>query len=401
MKKVLIISFYFPPRKSIGSIRMRGLAKYLPRFGWEPTILTARLPGIPDKKYNIAETPYPGDISEILKRNVTSNIVTKIKSIFSYPDEKRFWFKPAVNMGIKLLKKEKYDLLLSSSGPFTCHLIAKTLRDRFKIPWVADLRDLWTQNHDYRYGTIRKYFEKRLEIGSLHPADILVTVSLPFAHNLDILHPEKKIEVITNGFDSEEIFNEKLTKKFTITYTGKIYRNNQDPEIFFKSLKELIDKNKIDKNKLLVRFFGKKEYWIEEEIKKYQLEENIIQYGIIEREDALKKQSETQLLLLLNWNSEKEKGVIPGKIFEYLAANRPILAIGGAKDSVIVKLLNHTNAGNHASDRENIKKILINYYNGFLKNGRVQYRGEKSEINKFTHYKMAKKFTDIFNQLSR
>jgi len=425
LKRVLIITYYFPPRPGVASLRLKGLAKYLPEFGWEPVILTAVLPGIPDKSFRVIQSSYPGDVSALLKKKLhlqpdkgfqeqvrvplsirggrksfTTNIITFIKEIVSYPDEQKNWYPFAVETGEKIMKEENIKAIISSSGPVTSHLIAKELKRRFNVPWVADLRDLWTQNHYYSYGMIRKWLERRLEINTLSWADALVTISKPAAEKLKSLHHNKSVFAIPNGFDPDEICVEPLTKRFTLTYTGQLYQGKQNPELLLRAISELIAKKLIDRDKIEIRFFGPTQYWLAQDIKKYNLEGIVKQSGMIPREAALKKQRESQILLLLNWNDPDEKGVYTGKIFEYLAAKRPILAIGGPK-GVVSELLTETNSGISSSDLESLKLFITKCYKEYEKNGQVQYHGKIDKVNKYSHYEMAKKFSSVLNKISK
>lgn len=420
-KKVLIVSYHFPPREGIASIRIRGIAKYLPKFGWEPTILTAVLPGTVDKKFKVVQTPYPGDTSYLLKKKIhlhpdkgfqeqigislsvregkksfTSKLINIILCIIAYPDIKKSWFPYAVEIGNNLIRTEQFDAIISSSAPITCHLIAKELKLQHQIPWIADLRDLWTQNHYYSYGIIRKYFERRLEISTFAHANVLTTVSEPLAEDLKSLHPDSKVVEISNGFDPDDIGFAPLTKEFTITYTGELYQGKRDPRPLFKALSNLIGKKLLNLNLFKVRFFGRRQYWLEQYIKEYHLESIVKQYGMVSREFALVKQRESQILLLLNWNSQKERGVYTGKVFEYLAANRPILSIGGYKTEVN-NLLNETNVGICPNNLEHIENTILEWYKQYKSFGSVKYSGNREAINKYSHIEMANKFASELN----
>jgi hypothetical protein len=433
IKKVLIIANLFH-----ASPRIPGVAIYLPEFGWEATILTIPLSeeaknylGLSQKffkRVKIIETPYRGDIFwfwrkifKFLGFDITKSILNQVKqkigitskgsfvdsifnfyrTIFAYPDEEKEWKKPALKVASKFLEKEKIDAIISSSSPVTAHIIAKELKKKYEIPWVADFRDLWTQNHNYPYSRWRKIFERRLEIKTLRSADALVTVSEPWVERLKELHQKEKVYTITNGFDPNKINNPpiNLTNKFTITYTGQIYLGKQDPLKVLIALKDLITEKIIDPNKVEVRVYGPEENWLKKEIKKYGLSSIMKQYGVIPREISLKRQWESQLLLLLNWENLQEKGVYPLKIFEYLAAQRPILATGGFGSDVVKKLLNETKAGVYCSKVEDIKNSLRKFYLEYKHNGKVRFNGDIEKINKYSHREMAKKFADILNRL--
>lgn len=428
MKKVLIITNRFSPYQSVGAIRLRGLAKYLPMFNWEPTILTSVLTDYSkkiDSKYKIIRTPYRDIVKEFKKRFYLDQekgfqeqfkipiskkenkiffinvLINFILSIIAFPDKEKGWYSFGVKKGNTVLKENKFNALISSSGPVTSHLIAKELKIKHNIPWIADLRDLWTQNHNYPYRNLRKYFERRLELKTLGKADALVTVSKPLSKKLGILHSEKPVFTIVNGFDPDDITdNVLLTKNFAITYTGKLYQDKQNPEILLKALHELILERVIDSNVVKVRFYGHYENWLEQEIRKYGLENIAKQYGKVSRENSLKKQRESHVLLFVNWNDLKETGIYSAKIFEYLFAKRPIIAVNGPK-SVIDELLKKTNSGFFANNLSQTKNILKKYYNEYITKGEVCYYGKNEEIYKYSHYEMAKKYANLLNKICR
>ncbi|MDO8687570.1 MAG: hypothetical protein Q7K41_03165, partial [Dehalococcoidales bacterium] len=277
---------------------------------------------------------------------------------------------------------------------------ARELKTKYQIPWLADFRDLWTQNHNYSYGPLRKWFDKRLELRTLSPVDALVAISQPAAEKLRELHPEKPVSAITNGFDPEETNSPpaQLTSKFTITYTGSIYPKGQDPLKFCAALRDLISTGTIKPDDIEVRFYGLKAGWLEQEISGYGLSAIIKQNGVVDRETALARQRESQLLLLLKWEDPQEQGVYFGKIFEYLAARRPILATGGSSD-VVDDLLNDTDAGTCAPTVDDIKNVLTKLYQEYKSNGALAYRGIESKVNQYSHHEMAARFAEILDRL--
>ena len=374
--------------------------------------------------FRVIQTPYPGDVSYRFKRrlhlqpnrgfqeqvgvplairggkrSLTSKAVTFTKGIIAYPDEQKAWLPFAVNAGHELLRKEKFDAVLSSSGPVTSHLIAKELKRRTGTPWIADLRDLWTQAHQYPYWRARKWVERRLELKTLTCADALVTVSKPLAKKLEMFHRGKAVFAIPNGFDPDELFSVPLTKEFTLTYTGQIYQGKQDTEPLFQAIRELITKGMIDPTAIKVRSFGPTRYWLDRDVKEHGLEMIVAQHGVVPREEALAKQRESQVLLLLNWNDPREKGVYSGKVFEYLAARRPILAIGGP-NGVVSELLEETGAGVHVKDVAELKESLRNWYKEYQATGQVGYHGKEERIARYSHREMARKFAQVLNEVA-
>lgn len=420
MKKTLIIS-----KLHKTSARIPGMAKYLPEFGWQPIIITASAGGNLDYKFRVIETHYR-PVLEFWKRlfrfNPNENIRRQVKKqlgitskkspidfflthcgeIFNYPDSSKGWKPFAVRAGSELIQKEDIDAIISSSSPVTSHLIAKELKIKHEIPWVADLRDLWSQNHNYYYGPLRRLADRRLELKTLQVADALVTVSEPWSEKLRALHKGKTTYVITNGFDPEEMDKVQfgLTSKFTITYTGSVYSGKQDPSKLFAALQALISDGTMKPNEIEVRFYGFKENWLAIKIEEYGLSAIAKQYGTVPRQISFEKQRESQVLLLLDWNDPREKGCYPLKLFEYLGAKRPIIAVGGSGDNVVRELINETNAGMGSSEIEEIKGIVKNLYLEYKHKGHVAYKGDIAKIDKYSYWEMAKKFAEILDYLT-
>jgi hypothetical protein len=284
----------------------------------------------------------------------------------------------------------------------TSHIIAEKLKEQFGIPWVADFRDLWTQNHYYPYSPLRRMIERRLELRTLSAADVLVGASQPIVHDLRTLHKQKPVHSIPNGFDPAEINTTpaKLTDKFTITYTGNLYPGKQSPEPLFAALRDLITEGSTDASDIEVRFYGPEAGWVDQQAEHYELTSVVHQLGMVPREIALNKQRESQLLLLLKWNDPKQRGVYSAKIFEYLAAKRPILAVGGFPD-VVDELLRETKAGVSGRTKEEIKALLLRLYQEYKSSGAANYSGDEAETSKYSHREMAKKFAVVLGQLIR
>lgn len=433
MKRVLIVANLYHL-----SSRIPGLAKYLPEFGWQAVILTppvgskARISlGFPEQfleRARIIEAPYRGDIfwlwrkmfklfgfktsesiTEQLKEraSVTSRrsfidiLMNWYQTIFAYPDTERTWRKPALKAASEILKNEHFDAILSSSPFPTSHRVAAEVKRGFGLPWLADFRDPWTQNHNYPYGFIRKHFENKLELRTLGSADTITAAAPAYAEKQEHFH-KKPVAIITNGFDPDNVNDPPadLTKKFTITYTGYIYTGKQDPEKFLVVLEKLISEGTTKPGDIEVRFYGPRQNWLRGRITKHNLTGIVRQCGAVSRYESWQKQKESHVLLLLNWEDPKEKGVYPLKLFEYLSAQRPILASGGFPKDDIEKLLVETKAGVYAPTVEEIETSVLSFYEEYKRTGRVCYNGDLKEIDKYSYREMAKKFADMLNQVT-
>ena len=433
MKKVLIIANLFH-----ASPRIPGLCNYLSEFGWQPFIITPpfeendkkRL-GLNQKFFErtkIINAPYKGDVlwpirklfkrgrfegggglteklqenAGFLKRKIIHKLLFFYQSLFGYPDTEKTWFAPALKEARKILEREKFDAIISSSPYPITHLIAKKIKEESKIPWLADFRDPWSQNHNYPYGPIRKFLDTQLEKETLTKADAITAASPGYAKEEENLL-KRPVVAITNGFDPDQLQKSitPLTEKFTITYTGTIYSGKQDPTKIFLAIKELIDEKEINPNEIEIRFYGSKQEGLSSEIQKYGLKNIAVQYGHLSREESLKKQRESQLLLLFCWEDLKETGVYPLKVFEYLAAQRPILATGGSENEDVKKIIEETKAGVSAISIEEIKNCLKIFYQQYKKTGEVPYHGDLKKIEQYSYRSMAKKFAELLNQITK
>lgn len=421
MKKILIISYHFSKKEAIAAIRLRGLAKYLMSFGWESIIVcgdTGESDGF------ITNEVLTNDVLTNWKKTLGLSIHSSLKDqlvipsyknkktildiilnlwaeLFTYPDAYKTWINPAIERGCEILKNEKFDAIISSSSPPSVNLVAASLSKKFNIPWIADFRDLWTQNHYYPYSKIRRFFERRLELRTLSHATILTTVSQPLAEKLHLLHKNKKVFAIPNGFDPEQLNpGVPVSEKLSITYTGFLYQGRRDPEPLFRLARELINENLIEPNLLEINFYGYDEGWLIHEVKKYQLENIVKIHGSISREESIQKQRESQILLLLTWNDPEEKGVYTGKLFDYLAARRPILSLGYTDGGVVKELLDQTHAGVHCSNEAELREFLLKSYREYKERGAVQYHGIGEEIMKYSHVEMARKFAEVLDAVT-
>lgn len=208
------------------------------------------------------------------------------------------------------------------------------------------------------------------------------------------MHGALPVRAITNGYDPEEVAIHPLTRKFTITYTCRICEGKQDPELLFSVLHQLFNEDRMDPRDIKVRFDGPIGDWLDEMIRRFGLDDVVVRNQTIPRPLALIKQRESHILLLLNWNDPQELGVYTGKIFEYLAARRPICATGGPQ-GVVAQLLKETAAGVHVSDGEGLRRVLLKAYEQYHAQGYVSYQGREQVIAKYSHREMAKKFADL------
>jgi glycosyltransferase involved in cell wall biosynthesis len=429
MKKVLVIGFLWPYHRRAGA-RLSGLVKYLHEFGWEPVLLTATLETGPDLKFRVIEVPYRNALEFWLKlfrfnQNASMNVreqakrrlggesgksfrgalidfaFTRALEIIDYPDTDKGWKNPALEVCYRLWQKEEIKAVLSSSPPLTSHIIARELKIKYRVPWVADLPHLWSQNNSYTYSSLRRMVDRRLEKKILSRADSLTTTSGPLAAKLGSLHGNKTINSITHGFDPESVNDppDKLTEKFSITYTGAFESVLRPPSMLLSALQNLISKGSIESEKIEVRFYGPEGGWIESEIEKYGLSGIAKQYGRVSMPVAQAKQRESQLLYNPKWEDPGEPGIHSMKLLEYLAARRPILATGKYRD-VVDEVLAETGAGICAYSPADIELALEEAYQEYRQKGAVTWHGDDTKINNYSQREMAHKFARLLDSLT-
>ena len=425
MRRVLLITYHYPPRPTIGSLRPMGLAKYLPQYGWQPIVLTPRLPNGVRRSAHIIETDYRDLVGQWksragldpargihqqlgLPRAKTpsrllphTKLMKWLRPLLLFPDDTKGWIEFATDAFAQLKNGDPVDAILSTSPPITCNLIAARAKQRFGVPWLADFRDLWSQDTSARNAgnnAIFHFLDRRLEERILTMADSLVTVSVPWAERLQQRAPNTRVHCITNGYDPDDFafLPVPLTKSFSITYAGLLYEGKRDPTPLLEVIYELIQSGAVARSDVEVRFYGPVEPWLRVLIQKYNLEGTVQIHGVVGRDEALRRQAESQILLLLGWNDPSERGQHTGKLFEYMGSKRPILAVSGSY-GVMSQTLEETRAGVHALSKEQLRSVLVRAYSEFRSTGRVPYEGLNAEVKAYTHQEMARRFAELLD----
>lgn len=417
MKKVIYIAFQFNHDTGIASKRLRGVSKYLSSFGWQPIVIVPKTSNETIKMDNVrvVETDYTDIVSKFLpnskktgrKREISSQdqsnkFISKAISlageILAYPDAMKYWKKPAIEAASQIIENEKIDAILSSSSPVTAHIIAHELKEKYNIPWVADLRDLWNLNPYINQNFIKDYFERKLEIKTFKNVDTLTTTTELAKQTLQTIHPNKKIVPVVSGFDSEEYSEIKQTKntdKLTLIYAGSLYNGKRNPEILFDAIHQLIKENKIEKDKITIDFYGD-DTNLKQLSQNYDIEDNVKINGRITQNEVTQNLMNSDVLLLISWMSESEKMFIPGKVYECMGCRKPILSIG-YKEGSLKDLINKTKIGYHVSDVEECKKAIYDYYIKYY-NNELKYTGNEF-AEEYSLKNTAKNFSKILEEI--
>lgn len=433
MKNLLVIA-----NLHHASPRIPALLVPLMDMGWNVTVVTVpvgedanRELGFPSdflERVSIVEAPYRGDIfwlwrrilhargyvrdsslTEQLKESAGEGGSLRRKSVdlamrwyqtfLAIPDTERTWYRAGLAAVENVVQASHFDAILSSSPFPTVHRVARRVKRRHGLPWVADLRDLWSQNHNYPFGAIRHRLDEWLEKRTLADSEVLTTVSRPWAEKLKLLHHKPAVVVRNGFFVVEREPDMPLSGPFTISYTGTIYAGKQDPTKILAALKKLIDNDLIPRDDIVLRFYGRYDAALQTAINDCELGSVVHQCGRLPRSDVPKRQRESHALLLLQWEDEEEAGVFPLKFYEYLAAGRRIIATGGHKKDEIVDILRATNAGATALSVDDVAATVLSWYQEYKSAGKLEYQGRSGEIEKYSFESCARMLAVTLDQL--
>lgn len=397
MQKVLIVTYYWPPAGGPGVQRWLKFVKYLPEYGVSPIVfvpenaqypiqdpsLLDQIP--PDQKvirHPIAE-PYrlaaffsrkkthkisSGIIPPDTKQSLVERILLWIRGNLFIPDARKFWVNPSVVRLEKIIQAENINTLVTTGPPHSIHLIGLRLKEKLNVHWLADFRDPWTSigyHKKLKLTPAARKKHKHLERTVLQSADQIVVTSKTTKVEFKAL-TSRPIHVITNGYDQKRREVE-LDKKFTLSHIGSLL-TDRNPKLLWEVLAELVAENPAIAKALQIQLVGVVGQSVVNTLKLLGLEPYINRVGYLPYEQVSEYQWRSQILLLLEIDSRETQGIIPGKLFEYLNADRPILAIG-PEGWEAGELVEELRAGVYLrnTEKERLKKLLLEWFQKFQK----------------------------------
>lgn len=444
-KRVLMAAYYFPPLSGSGVFRSIKFAKYLPLYGWQPTVISTDRPPngwnfadesqvaeipkdmevirIPDGISTGRETSLEnsrvqavlGFLRDILRLSPEADAIFAqylqsaqgIRNLLTFPCGALCWAYDVVQYIEKNLDLSKFDAIYTTSGPSSAHLIGFYLKRKYGIAWVADYRDPWTDNPYGGYNPAIPYYKMLFELERLllQQADCNLTVEeslvQTYMDHFDL--PRERIRSITNGYDETDFTALPCPGKcgkFTIQYSGLLYTPQRDAAPVLKALRQLIQEKKIDRKQIQFRITGASEPANLEAARQYGLEEILVQTGYISHSKALQCNLESNLLLLLVGDEAKFKNVYTGKFFEYLRSGRPILALA-PKGGAVARVLRETGHGESFLSTQvgQIKAMILREY-------RKWQSGEPAEllrapaIARFERKELTRQLAEVLDRVS-
>jgi len=441
MKKILIIAEQFAPNNHIASIRVTKLAKYFKiTAGYDITVISRKLksgeiidPILNDDleyvdnhivlDYSILIN-YILDFQKKLVKVKHNKIDAYISSLSSTKSPKVTLYtkllsfirnslnttihhistKSYTNKAIKYVKNNPapFDVILSSFEPFSAHLIGGKVKELNPLAfWIADFRDpVLTPGTPKKYV---KYFKSFINEVS-KTADVFTGVS-DICTKVFEEHCKNRLYTICNGFDRADLKTIPIIKseKLTLTYTGHIYSGQQDLGIVFKAITELINENKIDKNNILINYAGISEIEFKQQIRKYDLLESLVSFGLINRRESLQLQLSSNILLLASWNNISYTGVVTGKFLEYLMINKPIICtvVGNLANSQLKEMITGANNGivweeaNDEVDYPLLKSYILEQYSRFVNNETLSFNPNMEYIEQYNYESITRQFINL------
>ncbi len=422
MRKVLVITYYWPPAGGPGVQRWLKFVKYLRDFGIDPVVYVPENPNYPIKDSSLIDEipvgvkiythairePYrlASFVSSNKARRISSGIIqTKNQSVlekamlwvrgnFFIPDARKNWVKPSINYLTEIIATEAIDTLITTGPPHSLHLIGLGLKQSGQLKWVADFRDPWTTigyHKKLKLTNSSKKRHKQLERQVLNDADAIVVTSSTTKKEFQRL-TSVPIHVITNGYDVEVNQSTELDTKFTISHIGSLL-TGRNPDNLWAVLSQLTQENEAFKNVFELHLTGVVSKDVLDNIYGHGLEPYVHLVAYLSHDAAVKRQQESQVLLLVEINSPETAGIIPGKVFEYLAAKRPILAIG-PKEWDAGDVINECKAGYvfDYQNREELKNVLLGWFTAY-QNGELQIASQN--IEKYSRKALTNKLAEI------
>ncbi|MBO7074702.1 MAG: glycosyltransferase family 4 protein [Bacteroidales bacterium] len=424
MKRVLIITYYWPPSGGSGVQRWLKMSKYLPENGWQPVIYTAE-----DAEYPVEDQSLMNDVApeaEVIRRPIVEpytfykkflgikkgekvkagfindgakktgwkeNLSVWLRGNLFIPDARCWWIRPSVRFLKRYLKEHPVDAIISTGPPHSMHLIAKELHKKFNIPWVADFRDPWTDIDFYKDLKLTRRSDRkhhRLERQVLSEATRVVTVGWDCAKGLEN-HGANNVAVITNGYDFFDISNENYQKTsiLTMSHIG-IIGANRNPEMFWEAISELDIPMKI-------RLIGQIDNSVIESIKRHNIENYVEIIPYIPHNQVIEEQQKSDVLMLFVNNTPNAKGILTGKLFEYIASGRPILSIG-PENGDSARILNETQSGVTVdfNDKKKMKSVIRDFVEKYNDNQLITRHNEM--VEKYSRRNLTKDFVKLLNE---
>lgn len=374
-KRLLIISYYWPPTGGSGVQRWVKFSKYLPEHGWQPVIYTPENPErLAYDESLLADIP---ECAEVIRRRIVepyglyrklfgrsggevnplnssgkslkSKLSRVVRGNLFIPDPRVSWVRGSVRFLKKYLREHPVDAVVTTGPPQSMHLIGRGLKRSLGMPWIADFRDPWTRMFYYKHLCLSKFADRkhhRLEQGVLDEADLVLAVSPPVRDDFQA-QTGTPVHLITNGYDEDDFPvrepGSRKDGKFRIVHTG-LFAADGNPLKLWDALARRCREDEDFAQRLEIRLAGKTDAPVLEAIRERGLGAQLVDLGYLPHSRVVQEQQDADLLILPLRHEPEYAKVLPGKIFEYIASGRPVLGIG-QEDGAAAAILRDSGAG--------------------------------------------------------
>jgi hypothetical protein len=429
-KKVLIITYYWPPGGGAGVQRWLKFAKYIGGFGWTPVIYTpsnGEMPvideslqaDVPDgvevirrpiwepysvyKKFvgaSANEKINTGFLTEKKKPGMAQKLSVWIRGNLFIPDARCFWISPSVKFLKNYLTKNHVDAIVSTGPPHSMHLIAHKLSTDLGIPWLADFRDPWTNIDYYRDLMLSPASDRkhhRLESMVVRDASRVVVIGNTMKKEFEAQFG-RKIDVVTNGYDESDVPKVELIRpsKFILAHIGTLVKS-RNPAALWSALRSVITDHPHIEPDLEIRLIGKVDISVRESLAEYSLMDHTVFVDYLPHDKVVLEQRNAEILLLLLNDTPNAKGILTGKMFEYMASGRNILCTGPV-DGDAAAILGETGSGQcfNFTDEAGIRDFIVKAYSDWKSGSRKTIA---SGVEAYSRRNLAGKMASILDEI--
>jgi glycosyltransferase involved in cell wall biosynthesis len=459
MQNVLVIAYYFPPSGGAGVQRTLKHIQYLRDFGWNPVVLTVANGDFPARDISLLDKiptdvhverthiyePYdiyrkltgkpagaPVDVDNVktdsAERTMTQRVAEFVRATFFIPDARIGWLWTAVPVGLRLIREYNIQALYNSAPPYTTALIARELKRKTGLRWITCLRDPWT---GFISGPKRwwlpAWIERQLERSVMEEADAIecawegivadIAAKYPYLAGKKSLQgshttttelstaPPSKLVHIPNGFDSsdyptlspDDVDALKTSRRFVLTYTGALY-GRRNPTSLFAAFRLLVEQGRITPEQVLMRFVGRFGSEIHAMFAAFPFQESLDVVGYVPHEESIRQLLCSHAALLIVDEAKESNEIVPGKVYEYIGAGKPVIAVA-PRNSAIERLLDETRAGRvaHQHDIERLADILFGYVQDWKNGSTVHFLPNKEAIARYERRNATKQLADLLS----
>jgi glycosyltransferase involved in cell wall biosynthesis len=435
MKNVLVVTYYFPPSGGPGVQRVLKFCTYLLDNGWRPVILTVKDADYPARDESLLNEipseaivyrtpilePYavyraftgkkkgtPVDVNTIPKpgekRSLKESLAEFVRATFFIPDARMGWIKPGVKQGLGIIEKHDIQAIYSSSPPYSCSMIARNLKRKTGLPWVAGFRDPWrgflsAPNRWWLPDAIDRAYERSVYAECDRMEVAWEGIAKDFAGKYPDIDTGK-VHHLPNGFDSADFPTVEVVEKdrFVVTYTGSMY-GKRNPETFFAAVAKLVEEGRVDASDIRLQFIGRFGAEVRAMFDHPVLADSILVHDYMPHAASVRHLFQSDALLMVVDDFKGNEEIVPGKVYEYMGSGKPIITL--APEGAVTRVIEETRSGRCArsQDIEGIADIFLDFYTQW-KEDRLGTAQDRARVMTFERSAVTRRLAALLDEVS-